>query len=123
VQVLTGKTLSKGNRSSIVTSLIYIAGQLSGKPQILQTRNGKPWAKILVEEEVARERGQGTPNILPITLFGRAAERAKELQRGDRLTVACRLQGTRFEIESGEIRYSVQLVGKVIYLATVSETK
>jgi single-stranded DNA-binding protein len=100
----------------------YIEGRISGKPQILQTRSGKPYAKILLEEEVARERQQqGTPNTLLISLFGRAPERAKDLQRGDRLTVACRMQGTRFETESGEIRYGVQLVGEQIYFAAVTE--
>jgi len=59
----------------------YIEGRISGKPQILQTRSGKPYAKILLEEEVARERQQqGTPNTLLISLFGRAPERAKDLQ-------------------------------------------
>ena len=45
----------------------------------------------------------------------------KTCRRGDRLTVACRMQGTRFETESGEIRYGVQLVGEQIYFAAVTE--
>jgi single-stranded DNA-binding protein len=107
-----------------MTSLIYIEGRISGKPQILQTRSEKPYVKLLLEEEVTRERQQqSTPNTLLISLFGRAAERAKDLQRCDRLTVACRLQGTRFEMESGEIRYGVQLIGEQIYLAAVSEAR
>jgi len=104
-----------------MTSLIYFEGRVSGNPQILETRSGKPWAKILLEEEVVRERQQDTPNTLPISLFGRAAERTKQLQRGDRLTVACRLQGTRFEPPSGEVLDGCQRVGEQLYLAAAAK--
>jgi single-stranded DNA-binding protein len=101
-----------------MTARIYVEGCVADKPQILETRGGKPWAKILLEEEGVRERQQqGSSNILPVTLFGRAAERAADLQRGDRLTVACRLQGTKFETDSGETRYGLQLVGEQVFIA------
>jgi hypothetical protein len=82
-----------------------------------RTRNGKPWVRILVEEEREPESAQRTPNLLPIAFFGRIAERAQELQAGDELTVGCRLQGTKYTTDSGETRHGCQLVGEQIFVA------
>src|SRR6516225_523114 len=93
---------------------IFLQGRLKSKPEIKESRNGKTWVKALIEEDSRDDSRQNEPNILPIVCFGHAANRVKDLQPGDSVTVVCRLSGTRFEAPSGEIRYGVQLIGEQI---------
>jgi hypothetical protein len=82
--------------------------------------HGKPIAKLLVEEDVCDSQ-QSVANILPVVLFGRVAVRAAELKQGDRVTIACRLSGTRFTTPAGETRYGCQLIAEQLFLAAVGE--
>jgi single-stranded DNA-binding protein len=100
---------------------IFIQGRLGFKAELKETRTGKPWAKILLQEEGARESQRHVANILPIVLFGRAAERVESLLPGEQVTVRCRLEGTKFTTDSGETRFGCQLVGEQIFIAAAKE--
>jgi len=91
---------------------IFLQGRLKSKPEIRETRNAKTLVKILIEEN-DNERDREA-NVVPVTFFAHAANRAKELQVGDLITIVCHLNGTRFETETGEVRYGVQLIGEKI---------
>jgi single-stranded DNA-binding protein len=91
---------------------LYISGRVKHKPEVREARKARTLVKILVEEnDNDRDR---EPNVLPVTFFAHGANRAKELQQGDSITVACHLSGTRFETETGDVRYGVQLIGEQI---------
>jgi single-stranded DNA-binding protein len=98
---------------------IFISGRLKSKPEVRETRNAKTLVKLLIEEDSDERDRQ--PSILPVTFFAHAANRAKELQPGDAITVVCHLNGTRFETESGEVRYGVQLIGEKILVEATSK--
>ena len=97
----------------------FLQGRLKSKPELRETRNAKTLVKLLIEEtDSERDR---EPNVLPVTFFGHAANQAKDLQLGNSITVVCHLNGTRFETESGEVRYGVQLIGEKILVETASK--
>jgi single-stranded DNA-binding protein len=92
---------------------IFVQGRVFDKPIFRDTRAGKPLTKILVEIDDDRDK---QANILPVTLFGRVAQQAADLQRGDRVAIGCRLSGTKFTTTEGETKYGCQLVGESIFL-------
>jgi single-stranded DNA-binding protein len=109
-----------------MSPLIFLSGSLIFKPELKETRNGKPWARILLEVESTREARKGEfvteTTIMPINCFALCCAQVKDLQRGDALTISCRLTGTKFESDSGT-KYGVQLVGEKAFLnVAVKET-
>jgi single-stranded DNA-binding protein len=99
-----------------MTSLLYIEGRLVGKPLVQKTKSGYDFAKILLEEDQVARNNREKANVLPIAFFGKLVEEIRDLENGDGLLIACRLQGSRYETDSGEVRYGLQLIGERAYL-------
>jgi single-stranded DNA-binding protein len=101
-------------------SEIYLTGRLAGDPEISQTKKGKPWIKLLVETERVSSDGRGgletVWTILPVSCFSGEAQAAKDLQRGDSVTVACHLSGTSFAPAEGSVKYGVSIIADQIFI-------
>lgn len=95
---------------------IYVTGRLVSDPVFSETAKGKAMAKLLLETELVREVNRGEFRaencLLPVLLFSWVADQARELRSGSSLTIAARLNGTKFPLPSGEIRQGVQLIGE-----------
>jgi single-stranded DNA-binding protein len=105
-------------------SQIYLTGKLHADPELVQTKKGRLWVKILLQSELTRENRPGEfvteSVILPVSLFSTPAEQVKNLKRGDSLTIGAHLYGTRFDGQDGP-KYGVQLVGDVAFLTARSQ--
>jgi single-stranded DNA-binding protein len=105
----------------VIPSQIYLSGRLAAAPEIGTTRAGKSLVRILLETSLVRETRPGELQselvVLPMSCFAREAEVARNLVRGDPITVGAHLYGTRFETPSGEVKHGVQLTVDTILSA------
>src|SRR5690242_6311444 len=104
------------------TAHSVIVGTLAEPLEILQTKNGKPWVKAVVEVKSYRrgadgEAGQEETTLIPVNLFFKPAEIAQKfLQVGDPLVVQVRLSGTEFQGQGGKVRRGVTLALEQLHL-------
>jgi single-stranded DNA-binding protein len=102
--------------------MIYLTGKLVGDPFLGETQRGKPMCRLLLEIDLAREIGRGELQIethrLPVVMYSRVANEARDLRRGDSVTVVARLNGTKFEKPGEETKHGLQLIGETLLFAS-----
>jgi single-stranded DNA-binding protein len=101
-----------------MNSLVYLTGRLVGDPVFSETAKAKGMAKLLLEAELVREVNRGEfraeTHRLPILLFSWVADQARVLRSGSLVTIAARLNGTQFTLDTGEVRHGVQLIAEAL---------
>src|ERR1700674_1061335 len=87
----------------------------------LETKNGKPWVKLLIEVKTWRrggdgETGQEESTLLTANVFSRMAYTARQqLRIGDPVVVTCRVSGTEYRAD-GKVKRGITLTADQLHL-------
>jgi single-stranded DNA-binding protein len=96
-----------------MTPSIFLEGRIYFKSEVKKTKNDRDWIQIILETTLARETSPGVfqneVNFLPVKAFSFSAGQIRNLRKGDTVTIAVRLSGTRFESPEGT-KHGVQLI-------------
>ena len=100
---------------------VVLLGTVSEVEQ-LQTKNGRPWIKLLLEVKTWRrgadgEAGQEECTMLCVNCFSRIAETARSfLKPGDAVGLTCRVSGTEFKGTEGKVKRGISLTADQLHL-------
>jgi single-stranded DNA-binding protein len=88
----------------------------------LQTKNGRPWIKLLIEVKSWRraqdgEPGQEESTLLSVNCFAKLAETARDyLKAGDAVGITARVSGTEFSGGDGKVKRGISLTADQLHL-------
>jgi single-stranded DNA-binding protein len=92
------------------------------EPEVLSTKNGKLWVRLLIEVRSWRrgadgEAGQEEVTKLPVNMFSKTAEIARDYLRvGDAVGLTCRVGGTEYKGTDGKTRRGITLAADQLHL-------
>lgn len=88
---------------------VYLLGNLAAEPE---TSEGKTTTRT---KFTLIHNGQGEQKaVMSITTFGKVAERASELETGNRVLIIGRLETRRWETEDGKPRSQTGVVASIV---------
>jgi single-stranded DNA-binding protein len=88
----------------------------------LQTKNGRPWIKLLIEVKSWRRAQEGEPGqeestLLSVNCFAKLADTARDyLKEGDAVGITARVSGTEFKGGEGQVKRGISLTADQLHL-------
>jgi single-strand DNA-binding protein len=94
-----------------VLNLVLLVGRVAREVKLMQSSTGKPFMflTIAVDGYYDRKAGKTTSDFIPVTVWGKEAERCKALVKGSLIEVKARVSPGRYE-KDGKTQYTLDLV-------------
>jgi len=95
---------------------VILVGRVAREVQLRKTSNGKPYLflTIAVSGYWDRREKKEVTDFIPVTVWGKEAEKASHLVKGSLVRITGRVSVGRFTDKNGEQRYTVDIIGEEV---------
>jgi single-strand DNA-binding protein len=95
---------------------VILVGRVAREVHLRKTSNGKPYLflTIAVSGYWDRREKKEVTDFIPVTVWGKEAEKASHLVKGSLVRISGRISVGRFTDKEGQQRFTVDIIGEEV---------
>ncbi|SFX65877.1 single-strand DNA-binding protein [Thermoactinomyces sp. DSM 45891] len=104
---------------------VSLVGRVAVDPKVNKTSNGKSYMflRLAVEGYFDKKTKQMTTDFIPVTVWGREADKCRNLLKGSLISIEGRVSAGSFADSNGEKKFSLDIIAESISFLSKPKSK